>query len=184
MGGFPECAGRVERLNKGPSWERGGGRMNRMKVTSPPASAGSARANKPSAVPQPFDFAPLNRVVFGPGSLARLGELARELGGRRVLLVTDPGLEEAGHPQRAVGYLQAAGMDVSVFDAVQENPTTGQVEAGAAFARDRAIDLIVAVGGGSAMDCAKGVNFLLTNGGNMSDYKGFGKATRPMLPSI
>jgi alcohol dehydrogenase len=158
--------------------------MNRMKVTSPPASAGSARANKPSAVPQPFDFAPLNRVVFGPGSLARLGELARELGGRRVLLVTDPGLEEAGHPQRAVGYLQAAGMDVSVFDAVQENPTTGQVEAGAAFARDRAIDLIVAVGGGSAMDCAKGVNFLLTNGGRITDYKGFGKAAKPMLPSV
>jgi alcohol dehydrogenase len=134
--------------------------------------------------PPPFDFAPLNRVVFGPGCLARLGEVARGLGGQRVLLVTDPGLEAAGHPQRAVGYLRGAGLEVSVFDEVRENPTSVQVEVGAAFARDRGIDLIVAVGGGSSMDCAKGLNFLLTNGGRMADYKGFGKATRPMLPSV
>jgi alcohol dehydrogenase len=71
-----------------------------------------------------------------------------------------------------------------VFDAVEENPTTRHVTAGVAFARQHAIDFIVAVGGGSSMDCAKGVNFLLTNGGEMRDYKGFGRATRPMLPSI
>ena len=134
--------------------------------------------------PQPFDFAPLNRVVFGPGCLARLGEVARELGGKRVLLVTDPGLEAAGHPQRAAGHLEGAGLEVFVFDEVRENPTSVQVEVGAAFAKDRGIDLIVAVGGGSAMDCAKGLNFILTNGGRMADYKGFGKATRPMLPSV
>jgi len=52
------------------------------------------------------------------------------------------------------------------------------------FARPHNIDLIVSVGGGSSMDCAKGINFLLTNGGKISDYKGFGKATKPMLPSI
>src|SRR3954466_10617725 len=98
--------------------------------------------------PPPFDYRPLNRVVFGAGALARLGELARELGGSRALLVTDPGLEEAGHPPRAVRHLQAAGLEVSVFDEVRENPTSVQVEVGAAFARDRGIDLIVAVGGG------------------------------------
>src|SRR5215213_4535892 len=155
-----------------------------MKVSSSPASTSSARSSRPPVVPQPFDFTPLNRVVFGPGSLARLGEFARELGSRRVLLVTDPGLEAAGHPQRAVGHLEGAGLEVFIFDEVRENPTSVQVEVGAAFARDRGIDLIVAVGGGSAMDCAKGLNFLLTNGGRMADYKGFGKATRPMLPSI
>ncbi|HKA08679.1 MAG TPA: iron-containing alcohol dehydrogenase [Gemmataceae bacterium] len=131
-----------------------------------------------------FDFSPLNRVLFGAGALARLGEVARGLGGRRVLLVTDPGLEAAGHPQRAVGYLEAAGMEVFVFDEVRENPTTTQVEAGAAFARDRHVDLIVGVGGGSSMDSAKGLNFVLTNGGHMTDYKGFGKAAKPMLASI
>jgi alcohol dehydrogenase len=155
-----------------------------MRGTATPASAAGPRLSRSSTAPQPFDFSPLNRVVFGPGSLARLGELARELGGKRVLLVTDPGLEEAGHPQRAAGYLREAGLEVSVFDEVRENPTSVQVEVGAAYARERAIDLIVAVGGGSSMDCAKGLNFLLTNGGKMSDYKGFGKATKPMLPSI
>src|SRR5215210_4689821 len=155
-----------------------------MKATSSPTSTASGRSNRPPAGPQPFDFTPLNRVVHGAGSIAGLGEVARELGGHRVLLVTDPGLEEAGHPQRAVGYLQQAGLEAFVFDEVRENPTSGQVEVGAAFARDRGIDLIVAVGGGSAMDCAKGLNFLLTNGGRIADYKGFGKAVKPMLPSI
>jgi alcohol dehydrogenase len=132
----------------------------------------------------PFDFHIPTRVVFGPGTLSRLGELAREVGGTNVLLVTDPGLEAAGHPQRAVRSLQEAGLKVHLFDDVEENPTSKHVEAGAHFARPLGIDLIVTVGGGSAMDCAKGINFILTNGGTMADYKGFGKATKPMLPSI
>src|SRR5262245_64487901 len=127
--------------------------MSRMKVTSPPASPSSARPSKPSVVPHPFDFAPLNRVVFGPGSLAKLGELTRELGGHRVLLVTDPGLERAGHPQRAEQTLRAAGLDVTVFDGVEENPETQHVVAGAELARSGKIDFLVAVGGGSTMDC-------------------------------
>jgi len=58
------------------------------------------------------------------------------------------------------------------------------VEAGRAFAAERGIDSLVALGGGSSLDCAKGINFVLTNGGNMRDYQGFGKAARPMLPMI
>jgi len=131
-----------------------------------------------------FDYQPMTRVVFGPGTLARLGQLTAELGGRRVLLVTDPGLERAGHPQRAVGYLEAAGLSVTVFDQVEENPTSRHVDAGLAVAKTERIDFIVAVGGGSAMDTAKGINFLYTNGGKMADYWGTGKASRPMLPSI
>jgi alcohol dehydrogenase len=131
-----------------------------------------------------FDFQPLTRVVYGARSLNRLGELARELGARRVLLVTDPGLEAAGHPQRAASSLSAAGLDVMVFDGVEENPTTRHVDAGLAVARANRIDFLVAVGGGSAMDCAKGINFLLTNGGRMQDYWGSGKAAKPMLPAI
>lgn len=133
---------------------------------------------------QPFDFHAPTRVVFGPGTLNRLGEVARELGDTRVLLVTDPGLEEAGHPQRAMQSLRDAGLEVFLFDAVEPNPTSAHVEAGVAFARPLNIDLIVSVGGGSSMDCAKGINFILTNGGTMADYKGFGKAQKPMLPSI
>jgi alcohol dehydrogenase len=133
---------------------------------------------------RPFDYHSPTRVVYGPGALNRLGELAREHGESRVLLVTDPGLEEVGHPQRAIASLREAGLQVFVFAGVEPNPTNRHVDAGVEFARPLDIDLIVSVGGGSSMDCAKGINFLLTNGGQMSDYKGFGRAKRPMLPSI
>ena len=89
-----------------------------------------------------------------------------------------------GHPQRAAQFLRDAGIDTQIFDQVQENPTTRHVTAGVEAARDHRTDLLVAVGGGSAMDVAKGVNFILTNGGQMSDYQGFGKAAKPMLPSV
>jgi alcohol dehydrogenase len=133
---------------------------------------------------QPFDFHTPTHVKFGPGTLATLGQLAREMGATRALLVTDPGLEEAGHPQRAQASLADAGLQVFVFDDVEQNPTSRHVDAGVGFAQPLGIDLIVSVGGGSSMDCAKGINFLLTNGGHMADYKGFGKAKKPMLPSI
>jgi alcohol dehydrogenase len=153
-----------------------------MKATPSAPAPGSARAAGPA--PPAFDYLPLTRVVFGAGAVARLGELVCEYGGRRVLLVTDPGLEEAGHPQRALASLREAGLAAFVFDAVEVNPSTHHVLAGLKVARAHNIDFLVAVGGGSAMDCAKGINFLLTNGGRMADYQGFGKATRPMLPSV
>lgn len=132
----------------------------------------------------PFDRTPRTRLVFGCGSLARLGELARELGGKRVLLVTDRGIVGAGHVARAVDALRGAGVDAVVFDGVRENPTTVDVAHCLAVARESGVDLMVGIGGGSSMDTAKGANFLLTNGGEMKDYWGVGKATRPMLPLI
>lgn len=128
-------------------------------------------------------------VVFGPGSLARIGELVAAEGATHVLLVSDPGIVAAGHVARAVEALQRANVKVTVFDGVAENPTTQHVEAGVAVARDAAtrnqpIDMLIGLGGGSSMDCAKGINFLYTNGGKMADYWGVGKATKPMLPMI
>jgi alcohol dehydrogenase len=153
-------------------------------MKGPISSASGLRSAELAQGLSAFDFQPLSRVVFGPGSLNRLGELVREVGGTRVLLVTDPGLEEAGHPQRALASLRDARLEAFLFDAVEQNPTTRNVEDGLQVARRHRIDFLVAVGGGSSMDCAKGINFLLTNGGRMADYQGFGKATRPMLPSI
>jgi alcohol dehydrogenase len=131
-----------------------------------------------------FDFQPRTRVVFGADTLERVGELARDLGGRHALLVTDKGLAAAGHPARAIGFLEAAGLRVTPFDAVRENPTTLDVDRCVEVARRAGVDLIVGLGGGSSMDTAKGCNFLLTNGGAMKDYWGVGKATREMLPLI
>ncbi|MAT16594.1 MAG: alcohol dehydrogenase [Planctomyces sp.] len=133
---------------------------------------------------KPFDYAPLTRVIYGAGTLSRLGEICRELGGERILLVTDPGLHAAGHVDRAREFLSESGLEVVVFEDVEPNPTTDDVERGLKVAREANIDLIVGLGGGSSMDCAKGINFLLTNGGRMQDYWGVGKATEPMLPMV
>ncbi|HEY3174268.1 MAG TPA: iron-containing alcohol dehydrogenase [Candidatus Polarisedimenticolia bacterium] len=124
------------------------------------------------------------RVVFGAGALNDLGRLARDLGGTGALLVTDAGLRAAGHAGRAERSLAGAGLRVSAFDGVAENPTTRHVEEGARFALPLGIDLIVGLGGGSAMDCARGINFLLTQGGRMEDFWGTNRAVRPMLASI
>ena len=125
-----------------------------------------------------------SRVVFGPGRLEELGELVRELGGRRVLVVTDAGIRSAGHVDTAVESLRHAQLRPYVFDEVAENPTTRHVDEGVQSARDSEADFIVGLGGGSAMDCAKGINFLVSNGGRMEEYWGFNKASKPMLPSI
>jgi alcohol dehydrogenase len=131
-----------------------------------------------------FDHQPRTRLIFGPNSVDRVGELARELGAKNVLLVTDPGIVAAGHAERAQQSLKTAGLQIAVFDRCRENPTTRCVEDCLAVARAAGVDAIAGLGGGSSMDTAKGCNFLLTNGGRMQDYWGMGKATRPMLPLI
>ena len=131
----------------------------------------------------PFDHQPRTRLIFGNGMLARVGELAREFG-KRALIVSDPGIVKAGYVERAAGFLREAGLVVEVFGQVRENPSTEDVDACVAVAREFQADLIIGLGGGSSMDTAKGCNFILTNGGRMHDYWGTGKATKPMLPLI
>jgi len=132
----------------------------------------------------PFDFHQRTRLIFGSRTFEQLGVLSQELGARRVLLVSDAGLKRAGHCERAMSILASAGISAVVFDEVSENPTTEDVNRCVSFAKPANVDLIIGLGGGSSMDCAKGANFLLTNGGRMHDYRGFGKATLPMLPMI
>ena len=131
-----------------------------------------------------FNFQSRTRVVSGPGCLDRLGALACELRAKKILLVTDAGIVAAGYAARARQNLVAAGLLVTVFDRAKENPTTQCVNDCVAVARAAGIDAIVGLGGGSSLDTAKGCNFILTNGGRMSDYWGVGKATKPMLPFI
>lgn len=123
-------------------------------------------------------------VTSGPGALAQLGGVARDLGFRNTLLVVDPGLHASGIPDRARALLASAGLTVHTFDRFGPNPDTGTIDEGRAFAAPLGIDSIVALGGGSALDTAKGINFLVTNGGRMQDYRGHGKARVPLLPSI
>ena len=124
-------------------------------------------------------------VLFGRGALAQLGERGAALGG-----VARAAGERSRHRRRRVTSsgrrrrCGAAGIAVRVFDEAEENPTTVCVDKAVAAAREHRADLLVGLGGGSSMDCAKGCNFILTNGGRMQDYWGVGKATKPMLPLI
>ncbi len=123
----------------------------------------------------------------GGGTLARVGDLARSLGGTRVLLVSDPGLVATGFPARAEELLASASIACRLFEDFCENPTTDHVAAGVAVAADFRPDMIVALGGGSSLDCAKGINFVHSFGGSMHDYHGRQRAGRdrgPMLPSV
>lgn len=131
-----------------------------------------------------FDFQNQTRVIFGNGALERVGEVARELGFGRVLLVSDRGLVACGHVERAASLLAKVGIKVVPFHDFDVNPDTRMVEMGRAFAAPFKIDSIIGLGGGSSLDCAKGINFLLTNGGRMQDYVGFGKASKALLPMI
>ena len=132
----------------------------------------------------PFDFHCPTRIVFGPGKIDELGRSRWRLAMKRALVVSDPGIVAAGHTPRGIESLEAVGIDVALFDGVAENPTTEHVEAGLRRPREFRPDLIVGLGGGSSMDCAKGINFLYSCGGRMQDYWGEGKATGPMLPMI
>jgi alcohol dehydrogenase len=116
--------------------------------------------------------------------LFELGTAAKGLGTARALVVSDAGIIAAGHTPRGIASLEAAGLTVALFDGVQENPTTAHVDAGLAVAKAFRPDLIIGLGGGSSMDCAKGINFLYSCGGRMHDYWGQGKATGPLVPMI
>lgn len=136
------------------------------------------------ALGTPFEFQPRTRLVFGCGEVERLAALAGELGIERPLLVADHGLVAAGHVALVGRRLADAGIEVVRFHEFDVNPDTTMVEAGCAAARRHDVDGIIGLGGGSSLDCAKGINLLLTNGGRMEDYRGYGKATQPMLPMI
>lgn len=125
------------------------------------------------------------QVIHGAGSLQSLGSLAQETARGRTLLVSDRGVASAGHTETARRKLADSGVRVVVYSDSIENPTGASVEK--AFQSVRKLgpfDLITAIGGGSTMDTAKGVNLLLTNGGKLSDYKGWNELSSPPLPMI
>ena len=133
---------------------------------------------------KPFEFALPTHLVFGPGTVDRIGSIARDFGMTRPLLVSDRGILDAGHVDRALKLLCDAGLSVEVFDQFSVNPNSEMVDRGVAFAAPLDRDSVIGLGGGSSLDCAKGINLLLTNGGQIADYRGYGHASKPLLPMI
>jgi alcohol dehydrogenase class IV len=123
-------------------------------------------------------------VVFGPGALAELGHAVRRVGARRPFLVTDPGIIEAGWVAEAQGHLRLAGLCPITWSGVTPNPKDHEVEAAYRHYVDRGADVIVAVGGGSCIDAAKGVAILAGNGGTILGYAGVDKVVQPIPPLV
>jgi len=132
----------------------------------------------------PLDLQLPTRIVFEPGSISRLGELAILLSASRVLIVSDHGVVAAGHFDAGAASLRNAGLAIHSFHDFAENPNTDMVDAGVAVAARFKPDLLVGLGGGSSLDCCKGINFVYSCGGSMHDYHGIGKATGELLPMI
>jgi len=131
-----------------------------------------------------FDFEPRTRVVFGRGTVERAGQLARALGFSRTLLVADSGVVRAGHAASVMRALEAEHITVLSYHDFGENPDSSMIDAGRRFAEPLQVDSMIALGGGSSLDCAKGINFVVTNGGTIGDYRGYAKAHKPLLPMI
>jgi alcohol dehydrogenase class IV len=123
-------------------------------------------------------------IVFGPGSLSEAGYAARRLGARRVFVATDPGIVEAGWVSELHRHLASAALPHVTWHEVTPNPKDHEVTRGFEAYRASACDVIVGIGGGSAMDAAKAIAVLSANGGAILDYAGVDKVSRPIPPVV
>lgn len=123
-------------------------------------------------------------IIFGRGSLKQIGQCSRRMGGDKVMLVTDPGIIAHGWVDEALGYFNQEGLKSIVYDNVVSNPRNYQVEQGAVEYSRNECDVIVAIGGGSPMDTAKGIAVLVSNQGRIEDFAGCNLITQPIPPLI
>jgi alcohol dehydrogenase class IV len=123
-------------------------------------------------------------IVFGPGSLAEAGYAAARLGARRPLVVTDPGLIDAGWVDELLRLLHEAGLRPVVWNDVTPNPKDHEVAKGYEVYRESGADVLIALGGGSCIDAAKGIAILSSNGGDILDYAGVDQVSKPIPPLL
>ncbi|MEJ2032985.1 MAG: iron-containing alcohol dehydrogenase [Deltaproteobacteria bacterium] len=133
---------------------------------------------------QSFSINQPTRIRFGVGAIADLSTMVRELGGSKVFLTVDPGLQAAGLLDIITAPLATAEIEYTVYDQIDPEPGLKLADEGAKLAKKAKADCVIGVGGGSAMDVAKAVSILLTNGGKAEDYLGLGKIKKPGVPKI
>ena len=122
------------------------------------------------------------KILMGEGVTGEIGSEAKMIGATAVLLVTDEGIRKAGILERVILPLEDAGIEVDIFDEVMPDPTVILVENAAAVVRQKGHDLIIAVGGGSSIDTAKGVSVMATNEGSICDFEGVDRFSKKPLP--
>jgi alcohol dehydrogenase len=123
-------------------------------------------------------------IVHGSGARRLAGRFARNVGATRALVVTDAGVTAAGWAADVVRSLEEEGLAAHVFADVTPNPRTSEVARGAELALEHGCDGIVAVGGGSAIDCAKGIGIVLANGRPVEAFEGVDRITNPIPPLL
>ncbi|MDH3393134.1 MAG: iron-containing alcohol dehydrogenase, partial [Desulfobulbaceae bacterium] len=133
---------------------------------------------------QTFTITQPTKIHFGVGAIADLAGMVKDFGGSKVFLVVDPGLKNAGLLDRITAPLDNAKVPFVVYDKVDPEPGLKLADNGAKLAKKEKCDCVVGVGGGSAMDVAKAVSILITNGGKAEDYLGLGKIKKPGVPKI
>jgi alcohol dehydrogenase len=143
-----------------------------------------ALRRKGSGITADGEFYMPTRALFGRGVAGQVAEHVTALGARSVLLVTDPGVRSAGLVAPVEEAMRASGTDVTIFDHVEPNPKDEDCLAGAELMRSLGQQLLVAVGGGSAIDTAKCIGLLLTNGGHPRDWEDFGALQHDPIPTI
>lgn len=122
--------------------------------------------------------------LMGVGSHKEVGNQVRVLGGKKALIVTDAYLAKSGMADQIKAMVEAAGAQAVIYDGAEPNPTDKNVHDGLKVFQDNACDMIISLGGGSSHDCAKGIGIVASNGGNIRDYEGIDKSSRPMPPFI
>jgi len=134
--------------------------------------------------PQPFTITQPTQIQFGAGVIRSLPEIIKQAGGTKPLLVLDPGLISAGLDTNIRTPLDNAGIDYQVYDKIDPEPGLRLADNGTQLAKEHGCDCVIGAGGGSAMDVAKAISILLTNGGRAVDYLGLGKINKPGVPKI
>ncbi len=122
--------------------------------------------------------------LMGVGCASEVGKQAKIIGGTKALVITDKPLVEIGITDKIVKLLNNEGVETVIFDGVSPNPTVKNVEDGFDLYKKEKCDIIVAVGGGSPIDCSKGIGLLATNGGSIKDYEGLDMSKNAMPPFI
>lgn len=123
-------------------------------------------------------------IIFGLEAVSQVGESARRLGARKVFVVTDGGVKKNGWVDKALSFIEQAGLGYTVWHNITSNPKDTEITGGVKQYLSSQCDFIVAVGGGSPIDAAKAVAILVSNGGNIQDYEGVNKITRPLPPMV
>ncbi|SMC26998.1 Alcohol dehydrogenase, class IV [Desulfacinum hydrothermale DSM 13146] len=123
-------------------------------------------------------------IIFGRGALKYAGLCAKRLGAEKPMVVSDPGLHECGWVSHLLEVLAGEGLEWCYFEDVVSNPRDTQVAHGALFYAEHKADVIIALGGGSPMDAAKGIAVVASNGGSIQDYEGANRIHRPLPPMV